>query len=110
MAEFLVLGSAGDKAHVRPVHEDQPDGEQLTRFSVAVHRGRERQITDWYEVVAFGVTGEIAARIEKGDRIFCKGRIEIDLVGEEGAKRKRYSFVATHVEISAGKPRAGEGS
>jgi single-stranded DNA-binding protein len=106
MSEFIITGSAGDKAHVRPVHEDQPDGEKLTRFSIAVHRGRDRQITDWYDCVAFGKTGERAATIAKGDRVFCKGHIELDVVGpEDGKKVKRASFVATYVEVYSAKQR-----
>jgi single-stranded DNA-binding protein len=106
MAEFLITGAAGDKAHVRPVHSAEPDGEQLTRFSIAVHRGRERQVTDWYNCVAFGKTGERAATIEKGDRVFAKGRIELEVIGGEGEKKfKRASFVATYVEVYAAKHR-----
>lgn len=102
MAEFTITGAAGDKAHVH-----QTEGEEsYTRFSVAVHHGRERQLTSWFDVVCFGKTGERAATIERGDRVFCKGRIELEVVGGEGEKKvKRASFVATYVEVYEAKHR-----
>lgn len=96
IAEFDITGRAGDKAHVKV---SEGSGVTVCRFSLAVHRGTSRDITDWFDVVVFYNKAVARAElIEKGDRVRARGHIELDVVEIDGKKHKRASFVATYVE------------
>jgi len=102
LAEFIIVGPAGDKAHVHEKEGEEP----YTRFSLSVHRGRNMETTQWFDVVCFGKAGERAATIEKGDRVFARGRIELEVIGDEGErKHKRASFIASYLEVYTAKQR-----
>ena len=70
----LILGRLGRD----PEMKTSQSGTAVCRFSVAVtekYNGDER--TEWFNVVAFGKTAEVAAKyLAKGSQVFIEGRIQ----------------------------------
>ncbi len=67
-----ILGHAGKD----PSLEYLQSGQALCKFSVAVSRGKEKP-TDWFNIVAFGKTAEIAAeQVKKGSIVLIKGAMQ----------------------------------
>jgi hypothetical protein len=65
-------GLAGDKAHITTKGETT-----FVRFSIARHRGKNGEITEWWNCVAFDEqVRKECERIEKGDVVSVKGHLE----------------------------------
>lgn len=72
MNETTILGHAGREPELSYLQS----GQAICKFSVAVSRGKDKP-TDWFNVVAFGKTGEIAAeQIKKGIVVLVKGQMQ----------------------------------
>lgn len=75
-----VIGKAGRDAEMRYM----PNGEAVTKFSVAVDRsykpkdGEMVKRTIWYSVQVFGKFAETCANIKKGDKVLVEGELQAD--------------------------------
>lgn len=69
MNKAILVGRLGQD----PKHENN-----VCKFSIATNDGtKEKQKTNWHNVVAFGKTGETLANyLKKGDQIAIEGRID----------------------------------
>jgi single-strand DNA-binding protein len=78
-------------------------GTAITNFSVAVSRRGAKdgeQDTDWFNVVAFGRSGEFVAQyLDKGSLVGVEGRIQSrNWTTEDGQKRNSVEIVANAVQ------------
>lgn len=72
MNDCQILGHAGRDAELSYLQS----GKAICKFSVAVSRGRDKP-TDWFNVVCFDKTAEIAAeQIKKGTTVLAKGQMQ----------------------------------
>lgn len=85
-------------------------GATVANFSVAVDRDfKDKQTgeraTDWVDVVAWGSTGEFAARyLSKGRMVVVDGRLQMrDWKDKDGNKRRSTEVVAEHIYFADSK-------
>jgi len=71
-----------------------PTGKKVTQFSVAVNRrwknaaGELKEVTDWFNVDAWGHLGEICQQyLSKGRLVFIEGRLQTDRFEQGGETR-----------------------
>lgn len=82
-----------------------PNGEPITRFSIAVNRPYKNQEgkyeADFINIVAFKKTAEIAGNnLNKGNRVLVEGRLEIrQYQAKDGTKRSITQVVADRIEF-----------
>jgi single-strand DNA-binding protein len=78
-----------------------PSGKKVTQFSVAVNRhwknaaGEVKEVTDWFNVDAWGHLGEICQQyLSKGRLVFIEGRMQTDRYEQGGETRYFTKVVA----------------
>lgn len=104
-----VLGTAGRNAEMRFM----PNGDPVTKFSVAVDRSYKQKDGDavkrtiWYSVQVFGRFAETCANIQKGDKVFCEGELQADWAtgapriwqDKDGGSKCSFELTATTVRF-----------
>jgi single-strand DNA-binding protein len=94
-----------------------PKGTPLTRFSVAVNRnwtnadGQRQEDTDWFNVEAWGKTGEVCQQyLKKGKLVYVEGRLHTDKwEDDKGETQHMTKIFAQAVEFLDRKPTEPEG-
>ncbi len=72
MNSISILGRLG-----RDVEVTYSNDKAIAKFTVGVTRSFNREVTDWFNCVAFGVRGEnIAKYFTKGSEILLQGEIQ----------------------------------
>lgn len=112
--KVMIMGNLGRDPEMRYT----PSGKPVTSFSVAVSRsyvkpeGERTEVTDWFNVVAWGRLAEICSQyLTKGSMVYVEGRLETrSWEGENGQKHYRTEVVANDVNILDRKGRQGEES
>jgi single-strand DNA-binding protein len=93
--KLIVAGNTTGDAESRKAKESDVS---YTTFSVAVGKGKEKPT--YFPVVAFGKTGELAAKyLTKGKLVLVEGRID-------GGENGRFSVLADRVVFGPGKREA----
>lgn len=101
--KVMIMGNLGRDPEMRYT----PSGKPVTSFSVAVSRsyvkpeGERAEVTDWFNVVAWGRLAEICSQyLTKGSMVYVEGRLETrSWEGENGQKHYRTEVVANDVNI-----------
>jgi single-strand DNA-binding protein len=71
-------------------------GKSWTRLRVGVGKDDDIQ---WLSVAVFGKAAEAAAKLQKGDRIYCEGTIKLDTwVGTNGIERHGLSVASFKID------------
>ena len=101
MNNITILGRLGKDVELRQSRET---GKFVAKFSVGVTRKFNKDVTDWFDCVAFGKTGEIIARyFKKGNQIALQGEIQFgDYTDKEGVKRYTTTLVVNTFDFIAG--------
>lgn len=88
-----------------------PTGNKLCQFSVAVSRrwkdqeGEPKEITDWFNIEAWGRLGEICGQyLKKGRLVYVEGRLQTDRYDHEGETRFFTKVIARQVQMLDRKP------
>jgi single-strand DNA-binding protein len=110
--KVMIMGNLGRDPEMRYT----PSGKPVTSFSVAVSRsymkpeGERTEVTDWFNVVAWGRLAEICSQyLTKGSMVYVEGRLETrSWEGENGQKHYRTEVVANDVNILDRKGRQGD--
>ena len=110
MNSVQILGNLGRD----PVIRATKTGRSVASFSVAVSRtyttpqGEQRELTDWINVVAWGLLAEaVGNQLKKGTRVFVEGRISSrSYDAQDGTKRYVTEVVANTIAIPIGTPRS----
>lgn len=110
--KVMIIGNLGRDPEMRYT----PSGKPVTSFSVAVSRsytkaeGERTEVTDWFNVVAWGRLAEICSQyLTKGSTVYVEGRLETrSWEGENGQKHYRTELVANDVNILERKGRQGD--
>lgn len=83
-----------------------PKGSKVSAFSVAVSRryksadGETKEVTDWFNVEAWGRLGEICQEyLTKGRLVFIEGRLQTDRYEHEGETRYFTKVVASQLQM-----------
>lgn len=100
MNNITILGRIGKEIEVK----QSQAGKSFAKFSVGVQRKFNKDITDWFDCVAFGKTGEIIAQyFTKGNQIALQGEIQFgDYTDKEGVKRYTTTLVVNTFDFIAG--------
>lgn len=112
--KVMIIGNLGRDPEMRYT----PSGKPVTSFSVAVSRsymkaeGERTEVTDWFNVVAWGRLAEICSQyLTKGSTVYVEGRLETrSWEGDNGQKHYRTELVANDVNILERKGRQGDDS
>lgn len=110
--KVMIIGNLGRDPEMRYT----PSGKPVTSFSVAVSRsfakpeGERTDVTDWFNVVAWGRLAEICSQyLTKGSMVYVEGRLETrSWEGDNGQKHFRTEVVASDVNILDRKGRTEE--
>jgi single-strand DNA-binding protein len=76
-------------------------GKQVARMRLAVNRSRDREVADFFDVVAWEGLGEVCAEhLDKGRRVAVSGRVQYrQWRTDDGEPRHSYEVVAHDVEF-----------
>lgn len=101
MNNITILGRLGKDVELRQSRET---GKFVAKFSVGVTRKFNKDVTDWFDCVAFGKTGEIIARyFTKGNQIALQGEIQFgSYEAQDGTKRYTTTLVVNSFDFIAG--------
>lgn len=101
MNNITILGRLGKDVELRQSRET---GKFVAKFSVGVTRKFNKDVTDWFDCVAFGKTGEIIARyFTKGNQIALQGEIQFgSYEAQDGTKRYTTTLVVNTFDFIAG--------
>ena len=82
-----------------------PKGTECLKFPVAVNRKYDREITDFFDCVAWGKTAEfIATYFDKGQEILIRGEMRQEKwQDKEGNNRVSWNLNVADVEFCGGK-------
>lgn len=106
----LLIGRLGKDPELRYAASGTP----VCKFSIAVDvpkKGDNKQLSDWFNIVAFGKTGENCAQyLVKGREVFIEGRVKTRSYDDkEGNKRYVTEIVASRVQFLGGGAGGGVG-
>lgn len=88
------------EAHVTPT------GKNVTNFSLAVDRrwrtaeGERKEVTDWFQIVAWGRLGEICNQyLSKGRLVYIEGRLQTQRYEQQGETRYFTRVIADQIQM-----------
>lgn len=87
------------------------DGKTIARISLPVPRQSNREVTDWFNVVAFGPLAEklIKPFIHKGTKILVIGEMQFgSYENKDGQKVNTSSVIISDIELIGEKPITAE--
>jgi single-strand DNA-binding protein len=97
-----LIGNLGKEPQTRLT----PNGSKVCSFSMAVSRrwrskdGETKESTDWFNVEAWGRTGEICQEfLHKGSLVYIEGRMKTDRYEHEGEARYFTKVIIQQVQL-----------
>ena len=101
--QVILIGYCGDKAELKTL----PNGTPVARLSVATSEswqdtasGEWKTESQWHNVIMWRKLAEvIAAKAQKGNRIFVQGKIKYRQYEQDGVKKYATDIVAETVRI-----------
>ena len=84
-----------------PELRSTPGGKAVCDMRLAVTRPRNRDKSDYFDVVAWeGLADTCAAHLEKGRQVAVNGRVEYrEWEADDGSKRSAYAVIADQVDF-----------
>jgi single-strand DNA-binding protein len=81
-------------------------GKNVTNFSLAVDRrwrtteGERKEVTDWFQIVAWGRLGEICNQyLSKGRLVYIEGRLQTQRYEQQGETRYFTRVIADQMQM-----------
>lgn len=81
-------------------------GKKVTNFSLAVDRrwrtaeGEHKEVTDWFQIVAWGRLGEICSQyLSKGRLVYIEGRLQTQRYEQQGETRYFTRVIADQMQM-----------
>lgn len=96
-----------------PEQRTTTTGKTIANFSIAVDRGGQDDVADFFDVTAWEKLGDLVMQyLSKGRRVLVQGRLRQDSWDdkETGKKRSRVEVTATDVTFLDGPSGDGQGS
>lgn len=91
-----------------PRVEEYAEGKKRALFSLAIHRrdGDGEEITDWFDVVAFGRLAETVENlVHQGTRLYMEAELRDNRwQDQEGNTRRRVNIVARRIRLLSPPP------
>ena len=86
------------------------NGDQVVSFSLAVGwKGKDKEGTEWVNIVAFGKLAEICAKyLKKGSQVYIQGRLTTDKVERDGKTSYYTKVVADKLQMLGSKSDGGK--
>lgn len=110
---ITIIGNLGKDPEVKFT----PSGKAVTKFSVAVTEkftkgGEKQEHTEWFNVVCFDKTAEIAGEyLKKGREVCVQGKMKTDEYEKDGEKKRWVELVAFNIVLlSSGGKKDSAGS
>ena len=97
------LGGNPESRHI-------PSGDMVASFSIACGwKGKDKEGTEWVNVVAFGKLAEICAQyLGKGSQVFIQGRMKTDKYEKDGQTHYATKVVADKLQMLGSKSDGGK--
>ena len=104
MKTISIIGNLGRDPELRNTN----GGDPVCRFSVGV--SKKDKSTVWFDVTAFGKTGELLARtVKKGEKLYVSGEFELrEWQDKEGQKRVSPGVILREFAYCGGKAHQAE--
>ncbi|MBR7069294.1 MAG: single-stranded DNA-binding protein [Oxalobacter sp.] len=111
--KVIIVGNLGRD----PESRYSPNGEQVTRVSIATTDARkDRQTgerienTEWHRVVFFGKLAEIAGQyLKKGSQVYVEGRLRTSkYTGKDGIERYSTDIIAEQMQMLGSRQGSGD--
>lgn len=111
--KVIIVGNLGRD----PESRYSPNGEQVTRVSIATTDARkDRQTgervenTEWHRVVFFGKLAEIAGQyLKKGSQVYVEGRLRTSkYTGKDGVERYSTDIIAEQMQMLGSRQGSGD--
>ena len=111
--KVIIVGNLGRD----PESRYSPNGEQVTRVSIATTDSRkDRQTgerienTEWHRVVFFGKLAEIAGQyLKKGSQVYVEGRLRTSkYTGKDGIERYSTDIIAEQMQMLGSRQGSGD--
>ncbi len=111
--KVIIVGNLGRD----PESRYSPNGEQVTRVSIATTDSRkDRQTgerienTEWHRVVFFGRLAEIAGQyLKKGSQVYVEGRLRTSkYTGKDGIERYSTDIIADQMQMLGSRQGSGD--
>lgn len=106
MNECLLTGNLG----ADPIVRYSKNETCIANLRLAVNRYMKKgdeveQITDWFNIVAFGKLGELARdNMKKGTKLLVKGSLQTKKWEKEGVEQHGVEIIAERIEFMGAKP------
>ncbi len=105
--KILLIGHLGND----PTTKFLPSGAQVTTFSVATSEkyknkdGSSREVTEWFNCVAFGKLAEICSQyLSKGSLVYVEGSLRTEKwEDKDGIKRQATKVMAQRLQMLSGR-------
>lgn len=93
-----------------PEENHMPSGDTVCNFSIAVGwKTKDKEGTEWVNIVAFGKLGEICADyLKKGAQVMISGRFHTREWEKDGVKRYSTEIVAERMQMLGSKPESAQ--
>ena len=91
--KIQIIGRLGKDPEMS--YRGEKDDLAVTKMSVAVYRKRDKDVTDWFNVVAFGQSAEFASQYgSKGRLVYIEGEMRNNRWEDEDGKTRDWWEIA----------------
>ncbi len=81
-----------------------PSGKSVARFTLAINRKKDKEKTDFIDILAWDKTAEILAKyVQKGRQLAIQGSIQTGSYEKDGIKRKTFEVVVEQFDFCGDK-------
>ncbi|MCK9577813.1 MAG: single-stranded DNA-binding protein [Clostridia bacterium] len=106
MNKIILTGVCGKE----PAISVSKDGMEMAKFSLAVKREGNREVTDWFNCIVFGkiATSLIKPFVHKGSKLMIIGNMQFSSYEKNGQKMSGHSVVVREIELNGSKSNGTE--
>lgn len=104
----MIRASVYGRLGADPVERKTKNGDVMATANLAVQAGRDHDQTQWFNLIAFGKTGEALMRHAKGDLLGAMGPLYKSRYTSNGEEREGWSLTCESI-VSAQTVRPGGG-
>lgn len=110
--KVMLIGNVGNDPEIRATST----GSRVAKVSLATNRtfqdrtGQQQERTEWHRLTFFGRLADIVEQwVNKGDRLYCEGRIEYSQTQDEQGNTRYWTDVVVQEMVMLGSSAPGSG-
>jgi single stranded DNA-binding protein len=62
---------------------------------------KDEYLTTWHNIVGWGKTAENISRVQKGDKLYVNGKIQVREYEKEGVKKQSFEILAWEIIVAS---------